>query len=544
MDDLFTTFYLDYPIAIKNRLIPDYINHSEHLKKFYQHEPEIGSFENAIDRKKKSPVNRNLLIEVLTDQYKNIPDEKRRQADQLISSLADENTFTVTTGHQLCIFTGPLYFIYKIFSTINLAEKLKDKYPSYQFVPVYWMASEDHDIEEINKLHIFSKTLVWEQDYKGAAGHLPTDSLNTFFTELKLLLGDSPNAIRLQEIFKESYFNHKNLAEATRSLVNTLFGKYGLLILDGDDSRLKNEFIPVMQDDLLNHHAFQKVNQTNALLSGEYKIQVVPREINLFYLSENSRDRIIRDDSNNFSINGSDLKFTSEEIISLLEKHPEKFSPNVVLRPLFQEMVLPNLAYIGGPGEISYWLQFKSMFDFYKVPFPVLMLRNSVLLIDSETGKKMTELNINTGEIFHHEDELIHQFIKRNGNEKEIISLENEKAQLSNFYENLKIISGNFDSTLVPFLAGEQQKAVNGILTLEQKLIKANKRKHEDSVSQIKKIKSKLFPEGEPQERYYNFAMFYLKYGEEFFAYLKKELNPLLLKYMVIREKQNYTESS
>ena len=276
-----------------SKLICDYLDRKPELSQFYGNFPDLEGFKNQIESKKTafSAASRNLLVDALKNQHKNTSISE--QTAQNIASLLDDNTFTVTTGHQLNIFTGPLYFLYKIVTAINLANRLKIEFPQQNFVPVYWMATEDHDFEEIQYFNVNSTKISWNRESSGAVGRLKTNGFEAVFNEFSALLGTSNNADALRELFKNSYLNNDNLAEATRYLVNELFGGYGLVIIDGDDALLKREFTTILKDELLNNKSFKRVSETNKKLGNDYNIQVNPREINLFYLKDATRERII-----------------------------------------------------------------------------------------------------------------------------------------------------------------------------------------------------------------------------------------------------------
>ena len=191
---------------------------------------------------------RIVLAESLKKQYKNI--ETSEASLKNIESLKSTNTFTITTGHQLNLFTGPLYFLYKIVSTINLSNQLKEHYPDYNFVPIYWMATEDHDFEEINYFNFKGKKVHWNKDANGAVGELTTQGLEAVFNSFSLEIGNTKNPDYLKKLFKDAYLSHDNLTDATRFLANELFKNYGLVIIDGNDFDLKTQFIPFMKDEL------------------------------------------------------------------------------------------------------------------------------------------------------------------------------------------------------------------------------------------------------------------------------------------------------
>lgn len=511
-----------------SKTVIDYLNNAPELKSFYDFETDIESFSKVIEQRKKIKTDRQKLTEALKSQYKNIEGNHH----SLIQLLLNENTFTVTTGHQLNIFTGPLYFIYKIISCIKLSQMLKEKYSTYNFIPVYWMASEDHDFAEINHVHVFDKKIEWITDAKGACGRINPSSLISCIDELKNTLGETSYVLSLIEIFKEAYNGFNTLADATRYLVNAIFGNYGLLVIDADNATFKKQLSEVIKNDLLFQSSYNCVEETTQLLEKNYKAQITPRPINLFYLKENIRERIVKNDKS-FEVLNTSIRFTEEEILSELEKYPEHFSPNVVLRPLYQEMILPNLAYIGGGAEVAYWFQLKALFSHYEMKMPVLILRDSVMIMEKKQKEKLDALKISLPALFKSYDEIVRTVII-DGNEA--VSFLNEMNQTASIFENLSQALSDIDITLIQSLNAEKQKAINSIKFLEEKAHKALRRKNETTLNQIKNIKTKLFPDGELQERFYNFSMFYSKFGKELTDTLIKEQNPFEKEFKILIE--------
>jgi bacillithiol biosynthesis cysteine-adding enzyme BshC len=504
-----------------SKLIVDYIHKDNSLRKFYAYEPILEAFELAIHNKSKELIDRKLLVEVLKDQYHKSDIDNAASIEQLIN----ENTFTVCTGHQLCLFTGPLYFIYKIISTINLAEKLKKQYPSSNFVPVYWMASEDHDFDEIKSFHLFGKNIIWDNpEAKGAVGRLNTHSIRTIIDELKQLLGETENAERLMELFSNAYLNNSNLADATRYFVHQLFERYGLVVIDADDIRLKAKMIAIIKDDIFNNTNHQLVNNTILELETVgFKTQVNPREINCFYLLGNIRERI-ENDGNVYRVLNTEISFTKEQLQTEIDLHPDRFSPNVVLRPVYQQLILPNIAYVGGPGEIAYWLEYKAMFEYHQITFPVLIPRNFATIMDEKSMSQLSKFGFEINDLFRETDVLIKEFITKNASVS--LSLKEQEADLTGIFNQLSAKAVSIDSSLKNTVEAELQKSINSIKNIEMKLMRAEKQKQETSVNQIKKIKEKYFPEGLLQERYDNFIPFYLKSGTSFIPDLMDALVP------------------
>lgn len=509
----------------------DYLSQNEQIKEYYGLFPTKENFKKQIASKVNSKIknNREILVEALTKQYENTQTSEKTAKN--IQQLLQENTYTITTGHQLNLYTGPLYFLYKIITTINLCEELKAGNPKQNFVPIYWMATEDHDFEEIQYFNFRNEKITWNRKSTGAVGRLNTESLEVVLEKITKQFGTSLNGKRLIKLFKDSYLENDNLSEATRQLTNELFKEYGLVIIDADDTKLKREFIPFAKEELLSQTAYKEVTKTNKKFGIEYKIQVNPREINLFYITNKIRERIILENKT-YKINNTNIRFTEDEIQTELQKHPERFSPNVIMRPLYQEVILPNLAYIGGGGEIAYWLELKTYFKKMKVVYPILLLRNSALIMSEKQERKLKKLKISKQEIFLRQHELITKKIT----EKTNINLDFSKLkeQLRKQFSEMRTIAAKTDKTFIGAVNAQEKKQLKGLKNLEKRLLKAEKRKLNDIVEQITEIQDQLFPKQSLQERYINFSEMYLEFGEQLIPKIKKELKPLKMEFSII----------
>lgn len=513
-----------------SKTVLDYVSNDEKISPFYNLYPNLKNFDKQIKHKGQfSKKKREILVKVLKQQYKNSAISKKTERN--INLLQDSETFTITTGHQLNLFTGPLYFLYKIISVINLTEQLKEKYPSKNFVPIYWMATEDHDFDEINYFNFKKHQLQWQKHAKGAVGRLDTKGLKSVYTEFKKQLGKGKHAKYLAVLFKKAYLEHTNLADATRFLANTLFKTYGLVVIDADNTSLKREFIPYIKEELRNQTGFKTISKTKEKLAKNYKIQVNPREINLFYLKDNLRERIILENGKYLVLN-TDIVFTKEEILKEIENYPERFSPNVIMRPLYQEVILPNLAYVGGGGELAYWLELKAYFEQNKVVFPILMLRNSVLLITEKEYKKTQKLKLTIPDLFLKQHQLVTKKVKEISNLN--LDFSKQKDFLKQQFLQLKDIAKQTDVSFVGAVNAQEKKQLKGLDNLEKRLIKAEKRKLKEVVTRIEYIQNKLFPNKSLQERQVNFSEYYLMYGEELLHFFKNNLNPLEANFTII----------
>ena len=526
-----------YKTGYFSSLICDYLDGNKELSTLYNRFPNIESFEKQIEEKKGfdyfSISHRKVLVSVLKEQYERI--QTSEATEKNIDSLISEDTFTITTGHQLNLFTGPLYFLYKIVSTINLSKELKAKYPNRHFVPVYWMATEDHDFEEINYFNFKGKKIHWNLDASGPVGALSTDGLDAVFKLFSQDLGNSKNAQYLKDIFERAYLKHDNLADATRYLANELFKEYGLVIIDANNKELKKQFVPFMEDELLNATSFKCVSKSNEHISElsnqSYNIQVTPRELNLFYIKKNLRERIVFEDDI-YKVVNTDIVWTKNDMMAHLQEMPERFSPNVIMRPLYQEVILPNLCYIGGGGELAYWFQLKDFFNKVNVPFPILLLRNSVLIKSENQHKKLESLNISDEDIFLKRDVFINKKVREISNID--IDFSTQKQHLLNQFQDLYKLAEQTDKSFIGAVKAQEVKQLKGLDNLEKRLLKAQKRKLSDEVTRMTELQNELFPNGGLQERNSNFSEFYLEYGEQLVPTLIKYLEPLNHKFLIL----------
>ena len=513
-------------------IICDYLDENDKIKPFYSNFPNISGFKKQIETKRLSVAeeSRTILVNSLENQYQNV--EASELTKQNIQLLKNKNTFTVTTGHQLNLFTGPLYFLYKIISTINLCKQLKKEFPNENFVPIYWMATEDHDFDEINYFNFKGQKLSWNRESQGAVGRLSTKGLEDVAAVFEKTLDGSKNASYLMQLFKEAYLKHDNLTDATRYLTNQLFSEYGLVIIDGDDKKLKELFIPFVEDELLHQTSFKQVSNSVEKLQKNYNIQVNPREINLFYLTDEIRERIVFEDGV-YKVVDTNISWGKDELLKHLKEMPEKFSPNVIMRPLYQEVILPNLCYIGGGGELAYWLELKDYFNSVKVPFPILLLRNSALIISEKQCKKAEKLNISIDELFLNQNELVNKKIKEISEIE--IDFSEQRSHLEEQFKGLAVLANKTDKSFIGAVKAQEAKQLKGLDKLEKRLLKAQKRKLKDEVDRIKKLQDELFPNQSLEERQRNFSELYLAHGANLIPTLMEKLHPLQGKFTIIQ---------
>lgn len=507
-------------------LVRDYLQGHPDLNRLTTYPYSFDSFEKAIADKQTESIDRNLLSDVLKEQYASIAPSSAVLEN--IALLKSETTFTVTAAHQPCLFLGPLYNIYKIAAAINTTLQLKEKFPNYDFVPVFWLGSEDHDVEELNHAFVSGVKVEWKECGTGAAGKWKTDTLKAVIEELKKV---SPNTA-IVSVLEEGLKDHSTFGSFMQYFVHELFKDYGLVVLNQDDARLKKRFAAVMTDEVLNSRATHVLEPTLSYLDAHYKVQARPREINFFYLGDGYRERIVRNETTQrLEVNNKDISFSKAEILEEIQQHPERFSPNVILRPLYQEIILPNLAFTGGAGELSYWLQLKPIFDFYQVNFPLLAHRPSMAIVPASVQKKIEKLGLTYADFFSDTDVIINRYMQQHVSEEQ--SLKGEQQKLESMFEEILQKAEKADSTLKAAVQAEKQKAMTALQNLENKMLKAEKRKQETAINQIKGVKDVLYPGQVLQERRENFIP---HYNSDFISTIVQHADPFKKQFLILSE--------
>jgi bacillithiol biosynthesis cysteine-adding enzyme BshC len=513
-----------------SNLVNDYLSHSSKLNEFYAHQPSLEGIKASIKARQFFQTPRELLVECLQEQYNGIEQSEKVQLN--IKLLNDANTFSITTAHQPNIFTGPLYFIYKILHAVKLADQLSKELPAFKFVPVYYMGSEDADLDELGQINLAGQHLVWDTKQTGAVGRMKVDKQYLqLIDSMEGQLGVLTHGPSLIQLFKNTYTLGKTIQQATLELVNHLFADFGVIVLIPDSAKLKSAYHSVVKKELLEKFSHQLVIETINSLKDNYKVQTAGRDINLFYLVEQKRVRIELE-NDNYQVKELGLSFNKQEIVQELELYPERFSANVILRGGFQETVLPNIAFIGGGGELAYWMELKKVFDAVGIPYPVLILRNSFLIMKEVQFQKMVQLRIGLNEIFQNSFDLLNQIVKRDSDASWDIT-EQIKA-VSLLYHQMKEKAVSVDKTLVEHIISLEIKAGKKLAELEKKMLRAERNKFDASKRQIAAIKSDLFPNNSLQERLYNFSNFYSVMGKSFLDLIYKASPALEMQFTIV----------
>jgi bacillithiol biosynthesis cysteine-adding enzyme BshC len=516
------------------RIVLDYIEEPEKLESFFSHPPSLEGIKRSVEDRKRTATDRVTLVQELLRQYEGVSVTPAVEAN--IQSLLSENTFTVTTAHQPNIFTGPLYFLYKIIHAIKLAEYLSNTLVEYRFVPVYYMGSEDADLNELGHIYLDGEKLSWQTKQTGAVGRMLVDKeLLKIVDMMEGQLLTEPFGREVIDMIRDAYKAGDPVQAATFRFVNALFGKYGIVVLIPDNEVLKRKIASVFHDDLENQIPSAIVHETSRKLETQYKVQANPRDINLFYLENNLRERI-EFKRDRYEVLNTDLSFSREELLNELSDHPERFSPNVILRGLFQETILPNIVFIGGGGELAYWLQLKDLFVHYHVPYPVLLLRNSFLLIEKKWQDKIDKMQFSPADFFLPGQELLNELVARES--KHEVKLNGSLVQVEKLYDDFKKQAAEIDRTLAPHVDALKTRSLQRLQELEKKMLRAEKRKFTDQQRHIGLVKDQLFPKNNLQERIDNFSYYYAKWGSGLIDRLYEFSISLKSEFVILSEKE------
>lgn len=517
---------LDYATTQRfSSLVLDHLGDHHDIQKLRPYPQSVHSCQEATSKRSFPSDIRQDLVQVLKAQYEGL--RATEAVKRNIKALENEGTFTVTTGHQCVLLTGPLFFPFKVLNTIRVAKELNERNDGLAYVPILWLATEDHDFEEVSHVYLNGQKLVWERKSGGAVGRMKLTGIESFLAQYADLLGEGKRASDLLASVQRAYTAERTLAEATRIFVNEIFGEFGILVLDADCSQLKQHLRPLLRQELVAGLSFESVISTNAQIPDKYPVQVTPREINLFYMSDGLRERITKNED---GYAAGDQNWSTDEILEEVDLHPERFSPNVLLRPLYQETILPNIAYIGGGGELAYWCQLPSTFRLFELPFPVVLLRTSAMILTKKVRGLMSKASIQLLDLFTSPSDLKKRMVVESDDHP--TSVADQLTMLNRAYEALE--SSVQEDGLKRAIRARAQKGRNDLHALEKKLIRAAKRDEGILMDRIDRIYDKVMPNGALQERSENMSFLFIEMGESWPTELLNVLDPFDKKFTVI----------
>jgi len=482
-------------------IVKDYLNKDAQLSPFVTSWHNTQGMENAIQNRVFDRVKREVLVKHLHEQYEGA--EVFLESGELVQTnirhLLELQTYTITTGHQLSLFGGTLFMTYKILSAIKLAQNLSQQFPQKKFVPVLWLASEDHDFEEIQTTHLFGKDITWGTD-SGAklTGKISLEDISQTLQELGELMGEKEQAKIWFSQIKLAYESHRNLGEASIRFYHNLFKSFGLVILDPNAKALKRFLLPIMEADILKQETYAVQQVSDKVLDAKYKLQIHARPINFFYVNEQFvRSMIKRNEEGNFSLASGEKEWTSSEMADEIAHFPERFSPNVNLRPVFQEIILPNLSYFGGPAEVAYWLQLKPIFDYYEISYPLVGLRYMNIFVPSNMQERVIKMGLVIEDLLLSESQLTQKFVQQVQGISFPEKMETILNSLQDLVDHAKVLDVNLGKEMLAF----KLQSKDFFKSKTPALKKAAEMSQEAQIEKLLKLRGRLFPKGILQER-------------------------------------------
>lgn len=431
---------------------------------------------------------------------------------------------------------GPLYTIYKIITAIKLASQLNERFSDFNFVPVFWMESDDHDFNEVHKINVLNNdnnivTIKYKEDVsddeiRPSVGNLIFDeSLNEFITQLEQSLRNTEFKDGIISKVKEIYQPGRTFKQCFRDLLFWLFDEFGLIIFDPSTTEVKKALTPIFLTEINNFRIHtQKLVAVSATLEEVYHAQVKVKPVNLFYHIDNGRHSIEPVDEI-FKLKRKRKQFTREEIITEINEHPERFSPNVLLRPITQDYLFPTAFYIAGPSEVSYFAQIHPLYEFFEIEPPVIYPRSSATLIEKSVLSFMEKYDLTMRDVFLGSEQLKEKILSTvaENNIEEIF--DNAVKNVNLIFDDLKEKLFSVDKTISDSTNRYREKVLYSINELKSKAEKAHESRFEVILRQISKLSNLLYPNENLQERELNYFYFANKFGDNFHRKLYEELS-------------------
>ncbi|MEE9288364.1 MAG: bacillithiol biosynthesis cysteine-adding enzyme BshC [Bacteroidota bacterium] len=525
----------------------DYLHQYENVQQYYNGDfrssSDIGRVLNAAQSRLRD---RKRLSDILRRQ--NQAFGCGEQTLENIAILESDSAFAVVTGQQVGILGGPIYTLYKIITAIKLSRELNRKYPSFRFVPVFWIEAEDHDFEEVNSVTVISReNLATRIEYLidgkrleknlGAVGDLRFESsLSDFFQKLDDVLINTEFKPSLLSMLKTYYAPGASLSTSFVGLLNSFFQGIGLVYINSNDKELKDMLVPIFQREIQNYPRIgQAVIDRSAEIEERYHAQVKPKAVNLFLFHKGGRYLVEpRDREKDFALKGTRHHLTREELESIATVSPEMLSPNVVLRPICQDYLLPTAMYVAGPSEIAYFAQLKPVYKYYDVTMPIIYPRSSVTLLEHKVEKVLEKYQLPLVEFFGEHESIWRKVIDQLSDVNVDGLFTTATKDVENGLSQLDFGLSQIDQTLSGPLEATRSKMNNLLSILKDRTQEAQKKKHDLALRQIQKVTTHVCPNSSLQERQLNVVYFLNKYGLEFVQWLTGEVQIDKFKHQVI----------
>ncbi len=539
--------YLNFAdIPDQQNLFLDYVYEFENVRKFYNknfrdEESYESHFKDLADYSRPHRAKVAIIIKKQYGSYK-----ASKQTLTNIDALNKNNTIAIVTGQQLGVFGGPLYTIYKTTTAIKLCSLLKEKYHQFNFVPIFWLEGDDHDYDEVRSFGLIDAdnqpVKISYDDGKppefnrGSIADIEIEpSIEEVFKKINENLRQTEFTNDILGKLKHSYKSGVTFAEAFRSLMFEIFDSYGLVIFNPQDIEIKKLLKPLFKNEIENYSENSSlVVRRSAEVEEHYHAQVKIKPINLFAHIEGGRYSI-EPGENDFRLKGKRIRYALEELLNSIETSPENFSANVMLRPICQDYLLPTGFYIGGPSEISYFAQVIPLYEKFGINQPFIYPRSAATIIEKNLDEIISKYNLDFSDLMIDEKDLIEKVLSSISSFDLPTLFSKTNNDISSVMKELETKLEELDPTLTDLSEKTLQRMLQGLEQLKGKAEKAESRKFDSSIRQIKKARSIIYPNDNLQERELNFFYFVNKYGWDILKWIINELSINKFEHQIIK---------
>lgn len=517
----------DLNLSPSTKLVQDYLEQKQEANAFFDYLPyEQESYSLRYRELMSRSFQRQELVERLKGFHKTFTYYEK--SHEQLERLLDPRSVAIVGGQQPGLFTGPLYTIYKAITIIQLAKE-QEKELQVPVVPVFWIAGEDHDLDEVNHIYVpvAEKTEKLVQK-EAPLNRIPLShvcfsetELERWFIMLGEVLPETEHTATLLEKLKQLVTAGDSYVRSFAELISWLFKDEGLVLIDANDPNIreleKDMFSQMIEDNAEIHHAF--VKQQEALVEAGYiaPVETTTHHANLFLLTENERVRIERDENDSSLFRAGDMQLTKDELLKMLHEEPYKLSNNVVTRPVMQDFILPVLAFIGGPGEIAYWATLKKVFARFQFKMPPVVPRLSMTIIDRQTEKWKLALQLEDDDLFN--GTLVEQkqaWLSKHSPLTLDEQFSETIKEINTIHERLHFLAEQMNETAVKLREKNASIIEAQLQWLLKRFKKEEQDKHRHELRKYDKILNIVRPLDKPQERIFNVLYYLNLYGNDF----------------------------
>ncbi|WP_243289977.1 bacillithiol biosynthesis cysteine-adding enzyme BshC [Bacillus sp. FJAT-47783] len=521
-------------LPISNPFVQAYMNNQLQNDQFFDyniHDKDV--YERRMNDLQERIFPREELVDYLLSYHRRFQDCEKTL--QNIEKLKDPKSVAVVGGQQAGLLTGPLYTIHKVLSIIALAKKQEMKVGA-PVVPVFWIAGEDHDFEEINHVYVLKNEKVVKKPIRQPSYQkqmvsdlrLDHEKCIMWTEEILKAYGESEHTNYLRDQLTACIHRSNTYVEFFEELIMSLFKDEGIILVNSASKELRQiesrYFKQIFYHNKEIYDAVLKQQQFLREQSFQPLIEMQPNSTNLFIHVDEERFMLVQNEEGHFVIKDRNEAFTYEQILALLAKTPHHFSNNVVTRPLMQEMLLPTLAFIAGPGEIAYWAELKEAFHTCHLLMPPIVPRLNMTILERHIESDLKDLNITVEDVFKTG---VKQLRKNWLNERETIQfeplVEKSKIEMEHIHQLLREKALEVDRSLSPLLEKNANFIEKQLDFLHHAVQKKIKEKHEVNLKKFQRIEHSLIPNGAPQERIWNVYYYLNKYGLDFLKLLQHQ---------------------